>query len=837
MRASLPLLVGLALLLSPFPAAVAAADEDIDLGGIDEIRVSITRRDESLQDVAATISAFDGGSIRELNIEQLEDVVSLIPNAQIKDGGNGDISIRGISQSFTSQSPVAAHLNGIFQFSPVTYGDFYDIASIEVQRGPVGVKYGRNATAGAVNVSWAEPTAEWETFGDLTVGSYDRRQFRGGVNIPLLGEGDDRLNARLIVARELRDAELRNIAGTRRDGGTDSWTLRGTLAMRPDEDTVAHVRAYWNKDDEASGSIGIPLQDEGVPFVSDFDLQALGVHPFDPYDGLTRFKQSLLTSPSSVIYALTSTIALGACQPVPTPACVDPAISSLDDAIEYILVDGAPSLGLPGLIRNFSYFEDITIRGDRDRVIETNAFDVGDPSNEVWFVDFDVARSFHDVGPLGDLSLQLAGSHSRQNEEFFAEVDGTRLEIVNNFRSDEAENWVGELRLQSENDGPVNWTLGIFWFDRQLDRDDFTRVPFVQTGSTVTIQESGYAPFVNLTLRPLEWTPWADDLDLELFMGLRRNRDTFSQDTVALPTPLTAGGHNFVEDVFREVTYELGFRWFATEDQTVYLKYSTGYKAGFIEFDNPTDRPGRPNPVDEEVVRAWEAGWKANWDDNRLQTSWTAFYYDYTNLQVPKLAGFQVLTENAASATNWGVEFEGRWAPTDEWLVQLSAGYLDATFNTFCSQDDTDTRPVSASDPACAGSLDGATAAVQDLSGFRLEDSPRWSVALTSRYTFDLGEWGTITPVLAFSWTDSYFRRPFNLDTIDRVDAHTQTDLRLIWKSEDGHYSVEIFGENLEEEFYYGRTITVQLPYAAVGFGPIGRRIYGLRVGFHFGAD
>lgn len=831
-RALLCLASGLLLSL-PTAEPVRAAD---DLAGIDEIRVSITRRDESLQDVAATISAFDQSAIRELNIETLQDVITLIPNAQIKDAGNGAIAIRGITQSFTGQSPVAAHLNGIFQFTTATYGDLYDIETIEVQRGPVGVVYGRNATAGAINVTWKRPTADWEAFGDVTLGSFDRRQFRGGVNVPLLGEGDDRLTARFVLQRDIRDAALRNTEGRRRDGGTDAWTFRGTLRWQPDEDTVAHWRGYWSKDEEASGTVGIPRFADSAPRVSDFDLQQLGVHPFDPYDGLVQFKQSLLTSPQSVIYALASNVALAACQPVVTALCVDPGIQTQDDALENILVNGAGTL-LPGVLRDPSYFGDITIADDRDRRLATNAFDVQDPENEVYFTDMDFERRFANVPLLGDLVLSVAGGYYRQKEQFFAEVDGTILEIVNNYRSDETENWVGEMRLHSDGEQPVNWTLGLFWYDRELYRNDFTRVPFVQTGTLARIEESGFAPFANMTVRPFDWTEWSEAIDVEVFMGVRKNRDRYSRKTTELPTPLTSGGSNHVKDIFREMTYEVGLKWFATEDQTLYAKYSKGYKAGIVEFDDPALLPGRPNPVEEEIVRAWEVGWKANWPDQRLNTALTAFHYDYTNLQVPKIAGFQVLTENAGGATNWGIEFEARWFPTDDWLIQIAAGYLDATFDEFCSSDDLDPRGVALSDPACIAKITDQTTALQDLAGNQLEDAAKWSFSLISRYEWDLGEYGTLTPVIAFAWKDDSTRRPFNVAGVDRIEAYTQTDIRFIWESADGRYSVEVFGENLEEDFFYGRTITVQLPYVAAAFGPIGQRIYGVRLGFRFGGE
>ncbi len=814
-------------------ALPAFAEEDDDLSGIDEITVSITRRDENLQDVAATISAYNADTIRELNIERMSDAVALIPNVQIKGDGNAAISIRGISQSFTSQSPVAYHLNGIFQFEPVTFADFYDLESIEVQRGPVGVVYGRNATVGAVNVTWRKPHAGWEVFGDATVGNFDRRQIRGGVNIPLLGEGDDRLTARLVVQRELRDATQRNLARTRTEHGRDSWLLRGTLRFQPSEDTVAHLRGSWSQNEDGA-SVGFPLDPEGTPRVSNFDLQILGQHPFDPYDGLQQFQQSLLANP---VFGGAALVAEFLCVNG-LPGCPDPSISSAQEALQHNLVNGFNFAGnlVPGLIRNASYFEDIEFPGNSDRAFSSNAWDLRRPTREVYFVDMDLEHRFQDVTYFGDLTLNVSGGFYRKKEKFFSEVDGTILEILNNFRDDEVENWVGEIRLASEADRSVDWAIGIFWFDREVTRSDFTRVPFVVTGNEERFEDYGFAPFANLRIRPFQILGAEETADVEVFMGIRKNKDIFSRATDALATPLTAGGFNETQDVFRELTYEVGVRWFLTEDQTLYAKYAKGYKAGFSEFDSPLIGAVRENSVKEEVVRAWEVGWKSSWLDSKLQTAWTAFYYAYADLQVPKIAGFQVLTENAASATNWGVELEIRWQPTPDWSIQFAGGYLNATFDEFCSHDDLDFRPNTATDPACVGELTvpitASDGALQDLAGFRLEDSPKWSFSLTSIYEWDLGELGTLRPIIEFAWTDEYFRRPFNTQKFDLVESSTKTDVRIIWTSVDERYSIEIFGENLEQDRYFGRTVTVQFPFAASGFGQIGTRIYGVRFGF-----
>ncbi len=193
-----------------------AGAQEASIAGIEEIVVTITKRAENVQEVAGSISAFSEEQLRNADIQQISDLVALLPNVQIKGEGNSSISIRGIAQSFTSQSPVALHTNGIFAYDGL-YGQIYDTRSVEIQRGPVGTVYGRNATAGAINVNWNDPHASYEAFGDVTVANYDAYQFRGGVNVPLLGEGNERLMARFVVQRFVHDGYLDKLLDTRSD--------------------------------------------------------------------------------------------------------------------------------------------------------------------------------------------------------------------------------------------------------------------------------------------------------------------------------------------------------------------------------------------------------------------------------------------------------------------------------------------------------------------------------------------------------------------------------------------------------------------------------------------
>ena len=294
-KCMLLLILGFALLAGP---AYGQDEADDELGGIDEIVVSITKRDESLQDVAGTISAFGSEIIRQTNIERIADAVALIPNVQIKGGANQAISIRGISQSFVSQSPVARHVNGIFKFDNESYtGHFYDLEGIEVARGPSGTIYGRNATAGAVDIRWKKPHADWEVFGDVTLANTDRYHFRGGVNVPLLGEGNESLMGRFVFQREVHDGWVDNELTTRRDDPDrgDDLFLRGSLRSILGEGRELILRGFYH--DREDGTIS------STPILSNYTEgllrlpQGLGVFTTDPFSGYEQFVTEVVAHP------------------------------------------------------------------------------------------------------------------------------------------------------------------------------------------------------------------------------------------------------------------------------------------------------------------------------------------------------------------------------------------------------------------------------------------------------------------------------------------------------------------------------------------------------------
>lgn len=151
------LTASLAMAQTPAPVAAAAADDG-------EILVTALRRTESLQDVPASITAFNAKSIEAAGIVRPADFIGLTPNVnlvQTQNAGTTFVIIRGITQARNSEPSVAVVVDGVQQVNAAQFNqELVDIEQIEVLKGPQGALYGRNAIGGAIIITSKAPTDE-----------------------------------------------------------------------------------------------------------------------------------------------------------------------------------------------------------------------------------------------------------------------------------------------------------------------------------------------------------------------------------------------------------------------------------------------------------------------------------------------------------------------------------------------------------------------------------------------------------------------------------------------------------------------------------------------------
>ncbi len=204
------------------------------LGGADVQSIPISITALSQEQLTATQTA--GGP----------DLVKQVPNLTFsKTNFTGyNIQIRGIGTqaiSVTTDPAVAVALNDIpFIRNHFFEQEFYDLAQAEVLRGPQGTLYGRNATAGVVNLVTAKPSDQFEAMASGEIGNYHQKRFEGMVNIPIV---DDRVDLRIAGEWTKRQGYSFNDLSQQRIDGRDLWSGRATLGLKPFE--RLQITAMW----------------------------------------------------------------------------------------------------------------------------------------------------------------------------------------------------------------------------------------------------------------------------------------------------------------------------------------------------------------------------------------------------------------------------------------------------------------------------------------------------------------------------------------------------------------------------------------------------------------
>jgi iron complex outermembrane recepter protein len=248
---SLGLGYGLSL---PAPQALAAAAESASPGPVEVVVVTARKREESLEDVSAAISVIGGDALREGVISDVRDLQYSVPGLTVGETvGAMKITMRSLGNSSNARgedSQVAFHVDGAVVSRPEAQGlALFDAQRVEVLKGPQGTLYGRNATAGAVNVVTNKPTQALDGYLNVTGGNY---QF---VNVEAaLGGGiTDRVAGRIAGVFMDRDGFSKNITTGNDLDDLHRWALRGQVDFQLADSVNWLVSGEYAKERDATG--------------------------------------------------------------------------------------------------------------------------------------------------------------------------------------------------------------------------------------------------------------------------------------------------------------------------------------------------------------------------------------------------------------------------------------------------------------------------------------------------------------------------------------------------------------------------------------------------------
>ncbi|MGI9232957.1 MAG: TonB-dependent receptor [Woeseiaceae bacterium] len=240
-----------AAMLMPFTTSVWAQ-------GIEEIVVTASKRQESLQDVNLAVTAVSGDILEARQIDTIDDIQMMVPGMSSgNDFAFAKLFIRGVglNSSFAGVDPsVALHVDGaVISSTYAQLGAFFDLERVEVLRGPQGTLYGKNATGGSVNLITRKPTEELEGYGNLTIGNYDLMRLEGAVGGPIASN---------VLGRVAYKSTSRNGYGTNilTGNGIDDANkkaARGHLQIDTGAYSDVLLTAEWQHEDDSG--LGIKL--------------------------------------------------------------------------------------------------------------------------------------------------------------------------------------------------------------------------------------------------------------------------------------------------------------------------------------------------------------------------------------------------------------------------------------------------------------------------------------------------------------------------------------------------------------------------------------------------
>jgi iron complex outermembrane receptor protein len=226
---------------------------------IEEIVVTATKREENVQDVPVAVSVLSSETIANSHAVGMEGLQSLIPSVSFRKGNttrNSTVTVRGIgtiSFSTAAEPSVATVVDGVvLGRSGQAFGDLYDIERLEVLRGPQGTLFGKNASAGVVNITTKRPSDELEGTVDLSFFQDNETRIKGRVSGPF----SDNARGSLTLFKGDFDGYIRNVYTNEMTSGYDRSGVRAMLEYEP-TDTVSVLFIYedYDADDECCADI------------------------------------------------------------------------------------------------------------------------------------------------------------------------------------------------------------------------------------------------------------------------------------------------------------------------------------------------------------------------------------------------------------------------------------------------------------------------------------------------------------------------------------------------------------------------------------------------------
>jgi iron complex outermembrane receptor protein len=781
---------------------VLVQSRDARSAELQEIVVTAQKREQSLQEVSAPVTAIDADRLQNAHIDNLEDLQLIAPSITFGTDFNiAKVFIRGVGEntSTTGSEPgVALHVDGAVVARPeAQLTSLFDLERVEVLRGPQGTLYGRNATGGSINLITRKPTAQLDGYARITGGNFDAL----AVEAALGGPVSDAIRVRLAVKDEQHSGFGKNPVTGNDVDDLNRRMARAEVMVLPTNNVDWLLSGEWFRQNDASGALHFWRESFlGIPALAATGIGGYAVNPRD-----LASEDDPHTSTDT--WAVTSTLNW-----------------HLSDALT---------------VTNISNYRDFRTSATQD---------------------LDVSAVVNSLAADGQAStIQRRDVMSRQKStEFQLKYEADRLNGVFGlfyFNEDQTPtDTVGvapvfgaasNLALLAKGPIIVDGTPNAPPFDPQAALAlcntyahatpiaGSTPIPPKRVCAHSIFGTDAYAAFGQTTIGLGRFSNALESLSLKLGGRYSWERRTSANPSIIFarnglgPVLVTTAGATYRTRNFSDFTPEAGLEWRPVERLLFYYTYSEGFKSGAGE-----NAAGSTNIVGPEKIRNHEVGLKSEWLDRRLAVNLAAFSYRLNGLQISKtindpVAGFVTRFENAASVSGKGVELELLGAPMDRLRVTASIDYLHARFDNFTTADPLDPRNI-AGQPLY-------NPQIIQLAGNPTRNSPDWSGDLHGEWDLlglKLPASGYLTLSGDLSYKSEIFFTEFDR-LLEGSRAYAMLDASLRYTSGDDKITLELWGKNLTDILRPSSTFALATA-RTIGVSYLPPRTYGVTAGYRF---
>jgi iron complex outermembrane recepter protein len=787
--------------LQPEPAATQ------DNGGIQDIVVTARRTEERAQKVPVSLTAFTQKTIREKGINTATDLQNFTPSLTVLGNvarNQETYTIRGMGGGGGAGTGSGPGVVGYFAEVPSSAsgpGSFYDLASLQVLKGPQGTLFGRNTTGGAVLLEPVRPKMNTvEGYVEGTLGNLRRRSAQAALNIPIV---DDVLAVRVAGQFDKRDGYVRDVLTGRDYLNRNNYSLRLGIQFNPTATISSYTAVnYIDVDEHGGGSIllavrpGSPYATLLQPYLAQQQargprLTSTGVNTFEKAKNLLVLNNTTwnpapeLTIKNVFSYGRTRSTSATDRDSTPLP---------IADLL------GAFPGGYNNNLRTIT--EELQVRYDNGRfAVQGGGFYLDEKSPQP--LTFLTVNPLQAGGILGGGPIVLPTV-----VQTLLGVNGPLLPALNIQPDASVRGRSKALYGQAQYKiiPTLTATAGFRW-----TWDTF--------GGDIQSYQDGQSYQVLNRLAALGLIPAATAAQ-----SIALNSNLCVYDAFLA---VAAGGFptlkypNCTKPAFSGKsdgpTWQLGLDWQADPQTLVYAVSRRGYKSGannpivtlFLGSDYPLA------PVKPERVTDAEIGLKRDWNIGgvKARTNVAAFYTWFNDVQVIQraaIAGSDILA-NAKKARVVGLEFEGLIIPFKPLTISGTYSYNDAKFLDYV------TIPI----PAIPSALTAAQPS-RNLSSTPFTFVARHKFSLDGRLALPIpGAEGDMALRATYSWQSRQRVAP-DAQPFDTIDPYGLLNLRLEWNQMRGApLDLAIYGTNVLNKAY---RITANTGYNNSGFS---NSIYG----------